>query len=176
MRKFLAILFAALLLCGSCLAEGLDYASMTDDQLHAIVDAARNELAKRELTLDGKTLLFEKDGVSVYLTSDFEADSLKTDSMHFMRAGVIVVNDSDKNMGVGIDSMSVNGWEVYSSGFSSISAGKKGKNELSFNAVDTDITDVSEIETVEITFYMYDGDTYQTISEIDPITLHFNVQ
>ena len=47
MKKFLTVLLALLLLCGSCLAEGLDYASMTDAQLHDIVDAARNELTKR---------------------------------------------------------------------------------------------------------------------------------
>ena len=62
MKKFLTVLLALLLLCGSCLAEGLDYASMTDAQLHDIVDAARNELTKRELVAEGKTLLFEQDG------------------------------------------------------------------------------------------------------------------
>ena len=171
MRKFLAILFAALLLCGSCLAEGLDYASMTDDQLHAIVDAARNELAKRELVAEGDTLLFEKDGVSVYLTSDFEANSYGR-----MRAKVVIINDSDKNMGVGIDSLCVNGWELTTLGFSTVSAGKKSKDELYFDGEDAEITSVEEIETIEITFHTYDGDTYQTISKIDPVTLHFNVQ
>ena len=63
MKKFLTVLLALLRLCGSCLAEGLDYASMTDAQLHDIVDAARNELTKRELVAEGKTLLFEQDGV-----------------------------------------------------------------------------------------------------------------
>ena len=58
MKKFLTVLLALLLLCGSCLAEGLDYASMTDAQLHDIVDAARNELTKRELVAAEKTVLF----------------------------------------------------------------------------------------------------------------------
>ena len=44
MKKILTVVLALLLLCSSCLAEGLDYASMTDTQLHDIVDAARNEL------------------------------------------------------------------------------------------------------------------------------------
>lgn len=51
MKKFLTVLLALLLLCGSCLAEGLDYASMTDAQLHDIVDAARNELTNGSLWL-----------------------------------------------------------------------------------------------------------------------------
>ena len=59
MKKFLTVLLALLLLCGSCLAEGLNYASMTDAQLHDIVDAARNELTKRELVAAEKTVLFE---------------------------------------------------------------------------------------------------------------------
>lgn len=54
MKKVLAAFLALLLLCGSCLAEGLDYASMTDAQLHDIVNAARNELTRRELVAEGK--------------------------------------------------------------------------------------------------------------------------
>ena len=38
MKKFLTVLLALLLLCGSCLAEGLNYASMTDAQLHERAD------------------------------------------------------------------------------------------------------------------------------------------
>lgn len=176
MKRTLALLFALLMLCGTCLAEGLDYPSMTDEQLHAVIDAARNELSKRELVLDGKTLLFEKEGVSVYLTGDFKEDSFTTDSLHYMRAEVIVVNDSDLNVRVGIDSMSVNGWEVSCSGFSAVSAGKKVKDELYFNAVDTDVTSVEEIETVEITFRLSNADTYKFFADVEPITLHFNVQ
>lgn len=149
---------------------------MTDEQLHAIIDSARNELAKREIVLDGKTLLFEKEGVSVYLTSDFKSDALVTDSMHYMRAQVIVVNDSDRNVSVAIDSMAVNGWDVNSSGFSKIAAGKKQKDDLAFNAVDTDVTSVEEIETIEITFRLSDADTYKFFADVDPISLHFNVQ
>ena len=176
MKKILTVVLALLLLCSSCLAEGLDYASMTDTQLHDIVDAARNELTKRELVAEGKTLLFERNGVSVYLTSDFKADSFHTDSMHFMRASVIVVNDSDINVRVGVESMSVNGWEVSNSGFSSVSPGKKLKDELTFNAVDTDITTVEEIETIEITFRLSNADTYMFFADVPAITLHFNVQ
>ncbi len=176
MKRTLALLFALLMLCGTCLAEGLDYPSMTDEQLHAVIDAARNELSKRELVLDGKTLLFEKEGVSVYLTSDFKADTIVTDSWHYMRASVIVVNDSDLNVRVGIDSMSVNGWEVSCTGFSSVAPGKKSKDELYFNALDTDVTSVEEIETVEITFRLANADTYMYFADVEPITLHFNVQ
>ncbi len=176
MKKVLAAFLALLLLCGSCLAEGLDYASMTDAQLHDIVNAARNELTRRELVAEGKTLLFEQDGVSVYLTSGFEADSIHTDAWYFMRAGVIVVNDSDINVRVGIESMSVNGWEVSNSGFSSVSPGKKAKDELAFNAADTDITAVEEIETIEITFRLSNADTYRFFADVPAITLHFNVQ
>lgn len=175
MKRLFALLLSLLMLCGTCLAEGMDYASMTDEQLHAVIDAARNELVKRELVADGKTLLFEKEGVSVYLTSDFKADTLATDSMHFMRASVIVVNDSEKKVHVAIDSMSVNGWEVTCSGFSAVSPGKKSKDEIYFNAVDTDVTTVEEIETVSITFRLSDADTYRFFADVDPITLHFNV-
>lgn len=102
------------------------------------------------------------------MTSDFKADSFHTDSMHFMRASVIVVNDSDINVRVGVESMSVNGWEVSNSGFSSVSPGKKLKDELTFNAVDTDITTVEEIETIEITFRLSNADTYMFLRMCPP--------
>ena len=176
MKRILAILLLALMTCGTCVAEGLDYASMSDEQLHGVVDAARNELAKREIVAEGKTLLFEKEGVSVYLMDDFVADSIVTDSWKYMRADVVVVNDSERNVNVSIDSMSVNGWEVSSLGFSKITAGKKQKDELSFNALDTDVETVEEIETVEIHFRLSDADNFMFFADVDPVTIHFNVQ
>lgn len=175
-KKLIGLLVVLMVLCSTCSAEGLDYAAMSSEQLHVVIDAARNELAKRELTLAENTVLFEQDGVTVYLTSGFKADAIATDTMHFMRAGVVVVNDSERNINVAIDSMAVNGWDVNSVGFSKIAAGKKQKDELTFNAADTDITTVEEIETVEITFRLSDADTYMFFADVAPITLHYNGQ
>ena len=74
MKKILVLLAALMLTVLPAMAKQLDYANMKDDELQAIVDSARNELTKRQLEEDGKTLLFEHDGISVYLTGEYETD------------------------------------------------------------------------------------------------------
>lgn len=42
--------------------------------------------------------------------------------------------------------------------------------------MDTDITTVEEIETIEITFRLSNADTYMFFADVPTVTLHFNIQ
>ncbi len=163
MKKFLTVLLALLLLCGSCLAEGLNYASMTDAQLHDIVAAE-------------KTVLFEQDGVTVYMTGDYTIRESSISDDIWLKINIVVVNDSGRDVGIDTVNPSVNGWDVSASILSTTTKGKKSKQELTLNVKDAEVKSLEEIEELEIAFRMYDGETYKTFAEIPAITLHFNVQ
>lgn len=175
MKRLFALLLSLLMLCGTCLAEGMDYASMTDEQLHAVIDTARNELVKRELVAAEKTVLFEQDGVTVYMTGDYTIrESSISDDVYF-KINIVVINDSDRDVGINIVNPSVNGWDVSNAFLSTTTAGKKSKQELTLNVVNAEVKTIEQIEDVEIAFNLYDGSTYKNFAEIAPITLHFNV-
>ena len=45
-----------------------DLSKFSDDDLRAALSAIRNELTRRSLVTDEKTVIFDQDGIQVYLT------------------------------------------------------------------------------------------------------------
>ncbi len=166
-----------MMLCGACVAEGIDYASLSDDELHLVISKARNELAKRELNAEKDAVLFEQDGVTVYLTGkdSFEEDKYDLEYAP-LKIGVILINDSDRNIGVNLKNPAVNGWDVSSSLAPSVSANKKAKGVIELNVFDAEITSLDDLEELEVSFELYDTDSYDTFAEVGPVTLHFNAE
>lgn len=173
MKRMIAALLATLLLLTVCaFAEGTDFASMTDEELHALVDGARNELANRELSATADTVLVDQDGVKVYLTGENRVSSSGT----YLYLEAVVVNDSDKKVSVGVDTSSINGWDVYGGGIGETNSGKKQKGEFSFSLEDADISSYEELEDLEMELYLYDADAYERIGEIIPVVLNFKAE
>ena len=171
-RIFGIILTLALIFTCTASAEtALDYAVLSDEQLHEIIDAARNELAKRELTMAEDTVLFEQDGVTVYLTGNYEVWGYDNS---YLDIEAVVVNDSDKLVSILIDIASINGWDVYSSGIPETSAGKKQKGILEFLLTDAEISTYEEVEEIEVNFTLYDSENWEIISTIEGIVIHCN--
>ncbi len=169
MKKLLIVLLCALLVFTPALAE--DYSTKSVDELHAIINDVRTELLKRELVIGEKTLLFESNGVSLYLTGDYE------DSWAGFQLNVIVINDSDKTISVTPDNLkaSVNGWDVTCMSSTQVNAGKKLKGYFTFSLDEADVSSVSEIEEIELRLYIYDQDEWETIATLDPITIQFPI-
>lgn len=173
MKRFFSLILVVVMLftCSAVAESAVDFASMTDDQLHELINSARNELTKREMIMSEKTVLLEQDGVTVYFTGNHETwgyDSVYVD------LEVVVVNDSDKSVSILIDSSSINGWEVFGTGVSDTGAGKKQKGVLSFEVTDAEISTYEEIEELELTITIYDGDAWETISVVEGIVVHCN--
>ena len=173
MKKFITLMLICILLLGcTAIAESaVDFTAMTDDQLHQIIDGARNELTKRELNMSADLVLIEQDGVTVYLTGEYE---LWGSDNVYIDFEVVVVNDSDKTVSILVDAASINGWDVYGSGVSDTSAGKKQKGTLEFLLTDADISTYEEIEDIELTLTIYDSDEWETISDVEGISIQFN--
>ena len=173
-KKVFAILLAAIifvLIPCEAFAEAPDFSAMTDEELHELIGLARNELKKRELKAEGGMILFEQDGVTVYLTGDYRVYG--SDSMYIAFAAT-VVNDSDYDLNVQVDSVVLNGWDVYGGGIGGITAHHKKKGEFDLCLTDADISSFEEIEEIEFNLYLYNSSEWERISTIDPIVINFN--
>ena len=182
MRKgFVSIvtLFLVSLLAFAC-AEGLDYASMSDDELQAIISAATEELNSRnpsevEASTDGAlhmvegTVLLDQNNITVTLTGNINAYG--SDDSAFMELEAIIENNSSDPIYVNVDGCSINGWEVFGAGISDIGSGKKKKGDFMFMISDAEITRPDQIEEMEISFSIANADNWNTIFKTDTITL-----
>ncbi len=173
MRRFLALMLAATLLCGAGVAEGASYADMSDEELHGIIDAARNELARRERALTKDMALFEAEGFTLYLTGKNALDDQVLDSQ-YLHIGALAVNDGEKDIGVAVNSAVVNGWEVYCSGLSVTSEGKKREEDLLFDVASTGIQSLDEVEDIQLSLSLYDAESYMLICDLEPLSLQVN--
>ena len=170
MKRFFAILLAVLILLSAtmALAEGMDFTSMTDAELYALVNGARNELTKRELVAAENVVIVGQDGITVYMTGNNAINEYSP----VLEMEAVVVNDTEKSISVSVESASVNGWNVYGSGIYETTAGKKQKGVFELYLEDSDATTLEEVEDIEIELYIYDTDTYDRIGEAITVTMN----
>lgn len=175
MKKLLALVFALLMLAAipcEAFAEVPDFSAMSDEELHALFDAARNEIAARGLAAGDDTLLFEQDGVQVYMTGNNTIDDYG-DTVE-LNIEVIIINDSAYDIALVDDTTSVNGWVVMFYGVGGVSAGKKKKDFIELVISDASISTLEEVEDIEFVFRLLDENSYSAIGTTDPITVVFN--
>lgn len=83
-------------------------------------------------------------------------------------------NTSGDNVGISVDDMSVNGF-MMSPFFSTIVySGKKSIDDITIFSSDLEENGIEEIEEVELKFHIYNADTYNTITDTDPIVFSVN--
>ena len=168
----LVMLFTAAFPCAAS-AEAPDFSAASEVEILEVLNAIRNELVSRNLIQHEDLVLVDENGVKVYLTGKYEIEEYSSGSI-YVELEAVVINDTDKKIGVRTDSSSVNGWDVDSSGISDISAGKKKKGEIELKISDADISTYEEIEDVELTMLVYDGENFQTMFITQPITFFMN--
>ena len=171
MKKIVAMIIVMALCASVAFALEIDWASMTDDEIRAIIAEAQGELAKRASIAEGTlpiaegTVLIDQGGILVTLTGKVETMGT------LMELEVIVENNSDTPIYVNVTGSSINGWEVFGAGIADIGAGKKKKGDLMFTLEDASINSPSEIEELELTLSVANADTWSTIFNADTVTL-----
>jgi len=175
MKKVFSVLLMLVLICtaGFATAEGLDYSSMSDEELHATISSARNELTRRELIAEEKLVIFEADNVQAYLTGNYEVYGSDT---VFLNLEAVIINDSDATVSLMTEACCINGWDVWSMGIANTSAGKKHKGNFNIKLTDAEIATFEEIEEIEFTFYLSNAETYKRIGESTSVVVHYNVE
>lgn len=176
MKKLIAITLVVIFTLFSMAYADYDYSSMTMDELEKNYDAIRNELFKRGLVADGKTVLFDKDKVSVYLTGKYEIRENSYSGDIILELEAVVINDTDTVITVACDSgkISVNGWDVLASGISETNSGKKQKGTFDIYISDADMTSYEEIEEIEFNLYIFDMKEFKNITDVESTTVYFN--
>jgi hypothetical protein len=114
------------------------------------------------------TVLMDQDGVRVtYQRLDTAESSWGADIY------VFVENNSGRNVTVQVWDASVNGFMLYPYFSSGVQDGKVAYDMISFMQSDLDENKITDIQTVEFSFHVYDFDNWDTIIDSVPVTLNF---
>lgn len=157
MKKFVSVLMVIVSLFSITTA----FAS-TPEELIEIINQARLELTQYYEPVAKGTVLYEDENIKVTATgSPHFGDFISS----FLYIDVIVENHSNKNLSIGFENASINGWAIDGTG-EAIPAGKKAKGSLEFFSMEnTDITEASEVQEIEGTLYYFDSDSWNRIEE-----------
>lgn len=112
--------------------------------------------------------LFNQDGVRIV--------GKYVDENSFWGSGVLlyVENKSGRNVGITCDDMSVNGFMVNPLFSSTVYDGKMSIDTITIFSSDLEENDISSIETIELTFHVYDAATYESIADSEVISFSVN--
>ena len=79
-------------------------------------------------------------------------------------------NKSGRNVGISVDNMSINDFMMSPFFSTVVYDGKKSFDDITVFKKDLEENNIQSIDTVELSFRIYDADSYETITESDPIT------
>ncbi|MBQ1327504.1 MAG: hypothetical protein IIY49_05645 [Eubacterium sp.] len=80
-----------------------------------------------------------------------------------------VENNSGRNVGINVDNMSVNGYMMNPIFSTTVYDGKKDYDDITLLKSQLEENGITSINDVELTFHIYDADTYETITDSDTI-------
>ena len=86
----------------------------------------------------------------------------------------LIENNSDVDITVTAYDCSINGFMMDPLFYVDTAAGKKANDEMTWFDSDFEDNDITEIETIEFYFHIYNSDTYNDIDNSEIITLNFN--
>lgn len=117
---------------------------------------------------DSGSLAYEGNGVKIIIKGLSSDDSI-------FGPGVIVYieNTGDKDITVQTRSVSINGFMMDPVFSADVGVGKHAIDSITFMNSELEENEITQINTVELSFYIFDGNTWDTIVETDPITMNF---
>lgn len=114
---------------------------------------------------DAGTELYNKDGIRIVGKYVDDVDS-------FWGTAVVLYleNNSGKNIGVSCENMSINGFMIDPLFSSTLYDGKMAIDDITIFSSDLEENDIESIEEIELSFHIYNADTYKTIADTEPIS------
>lgn len=166
-KKFLALTFAVVLLVAGCGGTDTEAPSATDSA--AVTTAKPVRTAAKPVTPSVATVdeqvLFEQSGIKLTLKS------LSTE-IFGPELKVLIENDGEVPVTVQVRDCSVNGFMLSSVMFSSdVAPGKKNNDGITFMSSELKDSVIDTIGTVELSFHVFNSDTWDTIFDTDTITI-----
>lgn len=126
--------------------------------------------------VDGEELvLFDQEGVKLYLTGDYKESPGVEGNVYIFLNGVIE-NNSDQTVSIQYTGV-VNGWNLDNyytmNGATNVPSGSKSKTEIWFTSDTVEADSFAEVETMRLTFFVKNGDN-KDMFEADSGTVHFH--
>ncbi|MBN1776409.1 MAG: hypothetical protein JW817_08100 [Clostridiales bacterium] len=115
---------------------------------------------------DSGTVVYDENGIRVVMKETIEIDEFG--DPYFV---LFVENDTDAEIYVSMDDVSVNGVMLDPFFASIVPAGTVDFEDAWFSVSDLEDNDISEIEEIEFSLYAYDWDTMDDVFTTDMITL-----
>lgn len=112
-----------------------------------------------------ETVCFEYNGLRVV------AKKLTEDAIFGRGVKLYIENGSDSDLAVSVNQLIVNDCMISDAFSSTVAAGKKANETLYFSDSDLENAEIDTIGTIEIYFYVYDPNSYQTLYEAECVTI-----
>lgn len=111
-------------------------------------------------------------GLELYNDNDIRIVGKTVTEDSIWGAGILlyIENNSGRNIDVSVDDMSINGYMMTPFFSTSVYSMRKSIDEITVFSSDLERNGIESIDEVELTFTIYDDDTYETIVDTDPIT------
>lgn len=158
-------------------AAGITEIGKVEIYFHAY-DKDYNNLFSKEYCMI-KTSLYEHmdtsadtTGTELYNKGGIRIVGKTVDKNSFWGTAILLYIEStaDKNVGLSVEDLSINGYMLNPVFSSTVYAGKKAYDDITLLETDLEENNIESIDSVELKFHIYDADTYETITDSDVIT------
>lgn len=111
-------------------------------------------------------------GTELYNEGGIKIIGKTVDENSFWGSAILLYceNSSDRNVGISVDDISVNGFMMSPLFSTTVYAGKKSIDDITVLSSDLEENGIESIDDVELKFHIYNADTYETIHDSDVIT------
>lgn len=112
------------------------------------------------------------DGTELYNQDGIRIVGKYVDENSFWGTAVLlfIENTSGKNVGISCDNMSINGFMVSPVFSSTVYDGKIALDDITIFSTDLENNGIESVDDIELTFHIYDADSYSTICDTDAIS------
>ncbi len=111
-------------------------------------------------------------GIELYNKGGIRIVGKIVDENSFWGTAVLLYleNNTGKNLTFSCENMSINGFMVSPFFASTVYDGKMAIDEITVFSSDLEENDITSIETVELAFHIYNTDTFETVTDTEPLS------
>ena len=172
-------------------ANEVMYLSYSELEAAGISNVGKIEVYFNVYDSDSYATIYDAEGVTIETSEIANMDTTVTDEGKelFNQNGIRIVgkyvddntfwgsavllyieNTSGQNVGISCDNMSINGFMVSPAFSSTVYTGKKAIDEITVFSSDLEDNGITSVDDIELSFEIYDTNTYQTITTSGPIS------
>lgn len=141
-----------------------------------------NEVVKSEMVtiktsaFDDMDTSVDDSGTELYNAGGIRIVGKAVDEDDFWGTAILLYceNNSGRNVGINVDDMSINGFMMDPLFSSTVYDGKRAFDDITIMSSDLEKNGITELDTVELKFHIYDSNTYSTITDSE--TISFNAK